>query len=81
MKTNIINKKKNQQSIDWDRIQLVRLKSNGDIVLTTGKHSNTDFSGVKIYSQDYGIEYRKIWDKLMFEPVTENITIEFESIY
>lgn len=68
-----------KQETDWNIIQLVKSKHN-TIVLTTGEHGLSFFSGIKIstnFDNDNVGHYTNFWAKSEYETVTEPITIKF----
>lgn len=79
MRTEIIQGEETpKQEIDWNVIQLVKSKHD-TIVLTTGEHGISFFSGIQITTNldEDGGHYTTCWDKKEYEAVTEPITIKF----
>lgn len=69
------------KEIDWSKQQLVKYRHSNKIIISTGTHEGGDFEGVVIDSDGFhavGYIYKK-WDKTMFTPLTEPITITFEN--
>lgn len=79
MKTKVISEVKSTE-IDWSKANLVK-NSTGLVVLTTGKHSNGDFSGTVLVSHggNYIGAVSDRWGKHDFTLITEPFTIEFNS--
>jgi len=67
--------KKEEQPIDWGKPMLVESTVNKTMVMTVGKHSGRDFSGVVIFSHndtyDKG-KYSDQWNKEKFTPTPPN---------
>jgi hypothetical protein len=80
MKTEIIGESTQEKEIDWDKKMIVVSSINGDVILTTVEHNTTDFTGMRIFSNDYQInDFDICWSKHKFKPVTETITIKFSN--
>ena len=68
---------KPEKTIDWSNPMVVKSES-GTLVLTTGEHSDTSFTGQVINSDRHPIgEYNSSWNKDSFTPIEEPITITF----
>lgn len=77
MKTTIVKGgSRPTKEIDWSKPMIVIAKT-GAILLTTGKHSKDNFSGIPITEED--IHIWDLYDKSAFTPLTEPITITFEN--
>lgn len=76
----IINETKKEE-IDWSKPQWVKRKTEDDyIVLTTGEHDNTCFTGTALPCLDHPDgSYSKLWVKEFFTPLTEPLTIEISN--
>jgi hypothetical protein len=80
MKTEIIGESTQEKEIDWDKKMIVVSSINGDVILTTGEHNLTDFTGMRVFSKDYQTnDFDECWLKNRFKPVTETITIKFSN--
>jgi hypothetical protein len=80
MKTEIIGESTQEKEIDWNKKMVVISTLNGDVVLTTGEHNTTDFTGMRIFSNDYRInDFDECWLKNRFKPVKDTITIKFSN--
>ena len=63
------------QGIDWSQKQWVQYKKDPTLlVLTTGEHDGSDFSGTAMPCEkhQYG-KYSAIWTKCFFQPLTFDI--------
>jgi calcineurin-like phosphoesterase family protein len=80
MKTEIIGESTQEKEINWNKKMVVISTLNGDVVLTTGSHNSTDFSGMRVFSNDYQInDFDICWDKKAFKLVKETINIKFSN--
>lgn len=81
MKTKVLEKTKAPIQIDWSKVQLVKHKDSGLIVLTTGYCSTGRFNGVVIVEGSEDIfkvgRYSTLWYKKSFEVVEDEVTIVF----
>jgi len=63
-----------EEPIGWSKPQWVYREETGQVVLTTGSHYTTGFSGTcmpcKLYPRG---QYTAIWDKSAFRPLTIDI--------
>lgn len=77
MKTEIIKTEQTVNEIDWSKPQLVKSKITYSLVLTTGMHSTTTFSGIRFGNTENDADYCKELSKENFTPITEPVTIKF----
>ncbi len=75
MKSKIETTTPQQQDIDWGKVMLVKCTEADKVVMTTGEHDGTSFSGMCISGEE--IEYSTRWRKSVFTPLPLPQTITF----
>lgn len=83
MTTELVTKKEDTSSINWDKVMLVRYNSiTGErIILTSGRHTDDEFSGTMIIDTVSTVpsigEHCNNWSKACFLPITASVVISF----
>lgn len=78
MKSKIETTTPQTQEIDWGKPMLVRNNHTGDVILTSGKHSDLSFAGTVVVSESFNFGcYDAIWAKSLFTPLPLPQTITF----
>lgn len=79
MKTEILSGEVEQKEIDWNEPRLVKVKSDGMVILTNGEHDTVCFSGTVLIKGSVWPEgdFSTSWQKRGFYQITEPLTIKF----